>query len=348
MSVPAVPSGDGPRSGSVSWIDHLLRAVQRARIPNWAFYAGLFAVGHALVAALRMADGAPPRVALLTPPRVFLVWTVYLLAMTQYLNAVARDRMARFRPALDLDDAQVVALTARLTTMPAGPVLAHGLAWMAVGAAVLWALWDRVVALGYPPWEIGLTVAAFFVGGGAIYHTVHQLRQVSRLLARVERVDLYRLDPVHAFAGLTAQSALGWIALLYATTLLVPRALWVPAVEALWAVVAAVAAAAFVVPLLGMHRRLAAAKHAALVANGSRMRRAMEAVHAAIDAGDGERLDSQNKVVATLAAEKDRLARLSTWPWEAGTLRGFVTALLLPLLLRLGQQALERVLGMGR
>jgi len=333
----------------ISWIDHLLRAVQRSRLPNWAFYAGLFGVGHALVVLLHVRDGVPLERALLTSPRVFLVWTVYLLAMTQYLNAVARERMARFRPALDVDDATFAALTARLTTMPAAPVVAHGLGWMAVGAAILWALWDEVLRLGYPPWEVLLTVATFFVGGGAIYHTVHQLRQVSRLLARVERVDLYRLDPLHAFAGLTAQSALGWIALLYATTLLVPRALWVPAVEATWLVVGAVAVAAFVVPLRGMHRRLAAAKHAALVANGARMRRAMEAVHAAIDAGDAERLDGQNKAVAALAAERERLTKLSTWPWETGTLRGFVTALLLPLLLRLGQQVLERVVaGMGR
>lgn len=332
----------------ISWIDHLLRAVQRARVPNWAFYAGLYALGHALVVALRVRDGVPFEDALLTPPRVFLVWVVYLLAMTQYLNAVARDRMARFRPALDVDDATFAALTARLTTMPAGPVVAHGLGWMAVGAALLSVLWERVVGLGFPTWEIVLTVSAYFVGGGVIYHTVHQLRQVSRLLARVERVDLYRLDPLNAFSGLTAQSALGWIALLYATTLLVPRALWVPAVEATWVVVAAVAAAAFAVPLLGMHRRLAAARHAALVANGARMRRAVEAMHAAIDGGDVQALDGQNKAVAALATERDRLARLSTWPWETGTLRGFVTALLLPLLLRLGQQALERVMGMTR
>jgi len=344
MSQPVV----APRPYPMSWVDHILRAVQRARIPNWAFYAALFAVGHALVVALRVRDGLPLDQALLVPPPVFLVWAVYLLAMTQYLNAVARERLGRFRAAIEVDDAEYGDMAYRLTTMPAVPTLLNGVLWVVIGGAILLTAKATVLALGYPVWEVWLTIATYFLGGAVIYHTVHQLREVSRLFARVQQIDLYRLDPLHAFAGLTAQSALGWIFLLYATTLLVPRELETAAVDATWLVVAAVAVAAFVVPLVGMHRRLVAAKHRALVANSTRLRRAMEAVHDAIDGDAPERLDGLGKVVATLLGEKERLARVSTWPWEAGTLRGFVTALLLPLLLRVGQQALERAMGMGR
>lgn len=330
-----------------SWIDRLVAAIRRMPIPGWSAYALMLVVGQALVAVLRLRDGQPPTPAVLARPPVFLVWTTYLLALTHYLNAVARDRMARFRPALDVDDATFSVLERRLITMPAGPVLAHGVLWVAVGGAIMWAILDRVLALGFPRWEIALTVAAYFVGGGVIYHTVHQLREVSRLYARVAHVDLHRLDPLHAFAGLTAQSALGWILLLYLTTLLVPRDLWSPAVELSWLVIAAVAAAAFAVPLFGMHRRLVVAKHAALGANGARLSRVSARIHEAIDAEAVDRLDGLSKVSGLLLAERERLAKVSTWPWDTGTLRGFVTALLLPIVLRLGQQAVEGLIGLG-
>ena len=38
------------------------------------------------------------------------------------------------------------------------------------------------------------------------------------------------------------------------------------------------------------------------------------------------------------------IGAISTWPWGPGTLRTFVTALLVPILLWISQQILERVL----
>lgn len=332
----------------MSWIDQLLRWMQRLPIPNWIIHIAVFVAGYALATAARVNDGQPVAEALRTLPPAFLIWNVYLLAMTQYLNAVARERLNRFRAALDVDDAAYAELTYRLTTIPAVPTLLSGIAWTAVACVVAALTWDTAVALGYPHWEIILTAMSYFLGGGVVYHTLHQLREVSRLHARAERIDLYQLDPLHAFSGLTAQTALGWIFLLYVTRLIVPAELATSAVGATWAVVMAVAVAAFVVPLIGMQRRLAAAKRAAIAQTNGRLKRVTEHVNAQIDRGEMDGIEAFNKATSTIVSEQERLSKISTWPWATATLRGFVTALLLPTVLRVAPEAIQRVMGLGR
>ena len=39
-----------------------------------------------------------------------------------------------------------------------------------------------------------------------------------------------------------------------------------------------------------------------------------------------------NDSVVALRAERERIAKASTWPWDPGTLRGVATSFLLPLL----------------
>lgn len=337
-----------PRPYPMSWIDRLQHGVERLRAPGWAVFGVLFAVAYAVVTALRVRDGLTTAQAIRTPPPVFLVWIFYLLAMTRYLNHLAGERLARFRAALDVDDAEYGDLAYRLTTLPAVPTLLHGLAWLAVACALFVAAYPAIVRLHYARWEIVSTVLTYFVGGGVVYHTVHQLREVSRLHARAAHIDLYHLDPLHAFASLTAQTSLGWILLLYVTMHLVPEEIAASGFGATWVVVMAVAVAAFVVPLTGMHRRMVAAKRDAIAAAGERLKRLTTDVNAQIDRGEFDRLDAFNKAVATVMAEQERLAKISTWPWATGTLRGFVSALLLPTVVRLVQEAAQRVTGLGQ
>jgi hypothetical protein len=55
---------------------------------------------------------------------------------------------------------------------------------------------------------------------------------------------------------------------------------------------------------------------------------------------DADKLHMQ---ITSLSAEREALARVSTWPWEPATLTGFVTTLLLPALLWILQRVLERI-----
>ena len=61
-----------------------------------------------------------------------------------------------------------------------------------------------------------------------------------------------------------------------------------------------------------------------------------------MDARELARADGLNKTLASLLVQREILAKLPTWPWSTTTLRGFVTAILLPMALFLAQQALSR------
>lgn len=330
-----------------SWLDRLLRAVDRLPSPWWSTYAAVFALGHALIAYLRV-DAQGSWVARLLEPRVFWLWCLYLPAFTHYLGRVARVKLAAFEPVLGLDDDGRRRLAYRLTTMPFWPPVVWGGVSVLLGLATLRLNQGLVKELGFPPWEAWATVASYAVGGAAIYHSVHQLRTVSRIYGQVGELDLHHIQPVHALSSLTARTAAGWILLLVLTQALVPQALArTPAVEAGFALLIGLAATAFVAPLWGMHQRLEQEKAAALARLAAQARGLREQLQGAIAAGRLEGLDPAQKALGIVGAEREQLLRLSTWPWDPGSLRAFLSALLLPLVLRLLQGALGDWLGLN-
>ena len=328
-----------------SWVDRILAAVQRNRIPNLVFYVSLFVVGHALATALRIyQEGKSLQQVLTMPPPIFLIWSIYLLALMQYLNAVARDKIRELRPALDVDDETFAVLGYRLTVMPAREALLSGLFWLVVAIGMFWYLLPSVRAFGYLDWEIACTIATYMIGGTAVYHTVHQLRTVSELHRMVKRIDLYDLDPLYTMSGLTARTGAGLVLLIYITFVLLPRQLATTAFGGTLVVVVVLAAAAFVAPLTGIHRRLEAEKKRAVNDVNQRLKRILAEIHGRIDRQQIEGLDPLQKAVSGLLAERDILNKISTWPWQAATLRGFVSALVLPVMLKVAQDVLKYVM----
>lgn len=65
-------------------------------------------------------------------------------------------------------------------------------------------------------------------------------------------------------------------------------------------------------------------------------------VHQRIDDGEVADADKLNMQLTSLATERAVLAKISTWPWETETLMGFVSALVLPVILWLLKYAAER------
>jgi hypothetical protein len=97
----------------------------------------------------------------------------------------------------------------------------------------------------------------------------------------------------------------------------------------------------FVYPLLGLHGRLVAEKEHLQGESEERLKGVLAELNRDVDSGELGRADALNKTLASLLQQRDVLARLPTWPWSTGTLRGFVTAILLPIALF----AVQRLLG---
>jgi len=99
-----------------------------------------------------------------------------------------------------------------------------------------------------------------------------------------------------------------------------------------------------VVPLTGVHAALVEQKERLLDAAQARLQAALAGMARDVDAGDLSRADAWSKTLANLQVEGAIIAKLPTWPWSMGTLRSFVSAILLPMTLFLFQQALSRLL----
>lgn len=59
-----------------------------------------------------------------------------------------------------------------------------------------------------------------------------------------------------------------------------------------------------------------------------------------------KKVGSIQKTLAALKAEHDVIEKISTWPWKIETLRSFVSAMALPIILYLISRFLERLLGL--
>lgn len=182
-----------------------------------------------------------------------------------------------------------------------------------------------------------------------LYQALRQMRRVSRLHAQARNVDPFRPMPLYAFSRLTAQSAtvlivfnvVGMAANTTALTSESVYALYLPWLVAFFTGAVVI----FVVPLRGMHGRLVEIREGLEAAAGGRLSALLAELNEAIDARDADRVKALDGSISALRHERELLAKLPTWPWSTGTIRGFGSALFLPILLFLVQRVLGQLLG---
>ena len=66
--------------------------------------------------------------------------------------------------------------------------------------------------------------------------------------------------------------------------------------------------------------------------------------HNRVENSDYDNLKGMETAIGTLIRERELFAKISTWPWDPGTFRGFASTLLLPIFLWLITRLLERFL----
>lgn len=109
-------------------------------------------------------------------------------------------------------------------------------------------------------------------------------------------------------------------------------------------VVAALGLTAFVWPLLGIHRLLVTEKEQAIAAVTQRLKTSYEGLNRRVDEGRFEETASLSEAANGLQGELAYLEKILTWPWQPETVRGVLTAVVLPILLWLVATALERMM----
>jgi hypothetical protein len=355
-----------------SWYDRLARRIDRLPGPTWLAYLLLGVAGILVQTGFQMLAGAYHPGKYL----VFHLWLgaqfAYLLGLMHLLDRSAAAALDTFRPVLELPRrsrsgpaakaSSLEELRYRLMTLPPRQTAWASLAGVLLGLVIPLlvfrapgtAAYSLTASLAFgrlSPWPGAVTAfliqVAFTqaVAGVLIYHSVHQLREISRIYLTFARLNLYRLQPLYAFSVPAALTSGGLILYNYAWFAAAPELLAQPFAIALGSFFAIITAVIFAWPLLGIHRRLVAEKKRCLAENAHRFEAAVAELHQRVDKKAITHMDDLNKTLGSLEIERAALQRIPTWPWEAGTLRGVVAALVLPIVIWLIQYVLQMVLG---
>jgi hypothetical protein len=337
-------------------VDRLTAWVQGLPGPAWPYYLG-FALVFSLARTVAAWSDGSHDVGTIFPLHIVLVSTSpYLLLVLHYLDDRAGAALAAFRPVLNVDSAGYERLRYQLTTMPAGPALAWTLAGLLVGVGVASGLLFPAAALSrLSLFTSPVTTVMDYIGVPlswllipvTIYHTIRQLRLVSRIYTRHTNVNIFDTGPLYALSRVAAITAVALLLGSYAYQSVTSdrpfQSIAANVGSAGTTSFVLVAAAAFVWPLFGAHRLLQEDK----ARRKSEVARQMEVVtgelHRRTAARDFGDMANLNDAIDSLIKERGVLDRASTWPWEPESLRAVVTALLLPVALWIVTRALERL-----
>jgi hypothetical protein len=333
-----------------SWLHRLVDLIERLPGPTWAAYVVIAVVSIVVVHTQVWSTGVLP-IGSLDPVNVYYgVLPVALIWAAGYLETVAAGAFDSFRPSLTLGQDEVDRLRHELTVMPSRPSLILTIAAMVI--TVLSYVADPVSSgiIGVPaPALLGRYVLESFNTAVIlllIYQLLRQMRDVRRTLARSTVVDLFQPSPLYAFSKLTSRAGIVIVAVVASSVLFVPLPAMTDTLLVTWVpflvIPPLIAAIAFLLPLYGMHGRLVAEKDGLQAAAEDRLKGLLSEINQDVDARDLRRADGLNKALASMLQQRDVLAKLPTWPWSAGTLRAFVTAIFLPIALFLIQRLLSQ------
>lgn len=338
-----------------SWVDVLQDAVERLPWPPWLTYLGAGLALAGTETAIKWSTGTYP-VGTVFPYHLAAAGTgVYGLALIHYLDANVGWALDAFRPTLNLSDVEVASARRRLATMPAGPAWIVTVVGIALGVLQRWALvapnTERFRYAESGPVHVfevvAISLAGWVVIALFVYHTVRQLGIIDALYRTATSFDLFHVRPLYAFSAMSARTALGLFAILFVWVVVYPRGVDASVTRLLAGtelMLAGLIFATFLAPLWGAHQRLAAERARRLEEVRARLRVVLDALAESVARRDYAAVDGISKAMAGVTTELAMVERASTWPWPAATLRGFLTAVLLPLLVWSLQQVLARSL----
>jgi hypothetical protein len=337
---------------SVTLIDRVYDWIERLPIPGLLFFGLFYIVVVGIHHALMWADGSLPagefsNSILLT----MYLWASISPATYYYLRGVAEKTIDSFRPALDVNDAEFEAIRLDLTRLPrkGGAFLI----WLTVAVMLAAAptLPTIVDSHFFTPSSRFLTSPVLFAiapfSFANFYFAFRSLGAVSRAYDRVKRINLFNLSPLYGLSVFT--SRVGMVFVLYTLLNLLTTEAWGDSgtgetITAFYLVLNNfIALLAFIVPLYGIHLRLVAEKERVSEENNARLNKAFWDLQNKMDTGKLDDIGQFRTGVSALMEFRGELKKIPTWPWDAGTLRQFLTALFVPLTVWSLQQVLLRI-----
>lgn len=330
-----------------SWIDHLIQWIGQLPIPAWLFYMLCMLVLAVLINVVLWIDGSVPYGSYGSIPGIFPPFVFYFLALYHYLTWTGSRSLQNYRPLLNTNEAEIARIDYELGMLP------RWLGWLAIviGLATTppYFLEDRIAFGNLSPKTVlpnivAVVAAAFFAATFMLLliRSIRQLRMVRSLHAQATNINLLKLKPAHAFSALTAQTGIGVILILVLGSFYNPTQIGYTWIIFWYFVIALIAALIFVVPIIGLRGLLEKEKERVLSETSDLLQATTENLHTKVKNKDYDDIGGMQTAISTLIRERELLEKISTWPWDTGTLRGFASSLLLPIFLWLVTRFLDR------
>ena len=332
-----------------SWQNRFFDRVDRLPIPSLVVSI-LILVGFALLNHLApWLEGKLPWGQIDSYQFNFQIWFLIVLIAGGYFLAFSRSALLKFRVALEVPQEEFDRLAHQFTQIPART------GWLITLVAAPFSILTTSFSSSYQ--RSGLSAILFLFSSAFMFslvfffffYLIHALRTTVRLYARVERVNIFHLEPLYAFSGLTSRIGIFFVivsTLSYLTNIAFSESPQVAGFLFFTSLNLALAILAFILPLGGIHRKLEDAKERTSHENDRRLDEAYQALHARNDREDFAGMADFHHSIEALLQFRTEIKSISTWPWGPGTLRSFITALLLPIVLLVTQQLISRYLAL--
>ncbi len=332
--------------GVANW---LLQLIEQLPVPYPVFCLGVFIAGTALQQLILVLNFKTPFLPLDIDSLLNGYVMAYCLALILYVKRSARQSLLAFAPVLDLDKARYQHLHSALINLPTGPAFLCGLFLVLASVLVNYVFaGEEIRAKLVTPAVMGTAVGSacltYSLVGILVYDLIRKLWLISRIYSYARKLDLFNHRSLYAFSGLTARILAGWILLSYPNVLLAD--LWrSPAWLSITGLMLFLVVAAFAYTLLHIHSRIKMEKDSMLFAVQNRLQSIFTQLHERMDSGALHDVNQLKALIDSLLVERDTITKISTWPWESGTLTSFFSVVLLPIGIWLFQTWVKKLLG---
>jgi hypothetical protein len=331
-----------------SWVDRLTEWVEGLPGPSWLAYLILFFLLGIANHLVNWGSGDLPWGEIDIKLILYNLFTAEILFFFKYLDIDALRALRDFRPLLDVSDESFSKTEFEFSNQPNRPVLF----WTLIGAALGCLYAYSVVLPNNEVFEFTPDTAFDFVGLAIpiilamvfVYRMIRQLSSVSRLYASAPNIDLFNLDPLYALSSHTAKTGVIFLFLIYTNILVDPESLQLATVLITALVLSVLSSLAFILPLRGINQRLVREKKRMLNSIHQRIKATFSQIDQRFEGNEFEKMGELERTVSILEMQKEIISKIPTWPWQPATMRGFLSAILLPVGIWVIQQVLEGVL----
>lgn len=160
-------------------------------------------------------------------------------------------------------------------------------------------------------------------------------------------INLFNIPPIYELSSMAAKAGIFLVILWYPNSAL---ELDRPVADDLFRVsvatlVGAIPLASFLIPMAILNRRLSAEKARLLTKASLQLEAAFKQVEERFEQGQLAEMANLESGIANLIAQKNYVESIPTWPWGQGTFRIALSAVMLPVIVWLIQQILDRLIG---